>query len=178
MSNPYYPQKSRRRAFAALAITTLLAFYAQPLFAVTQQLVGKWACAGQGAFGDNPGTLFTINEALQLATDATGKVSSGTLIYSAGETCDFTVAAGSTYNVNASNGTGVIDLNLTVPESDEDGDFDCSSIFGASPTVEADIVVVNGAQQFLFTSADDYVTSKAEEDAGDFVPISGQCVKQ
>jgi len=177
MTNLCCPRKSPRRTFAALAITTFLAFYASPLFAVTQQLVGKWACVGQGAFGFNPGTLATINEALQLATDSLGNVNSGTLIYAGAENCDFTVAKGSTYNVNASNGTGVIDLNLNVPETDEDSDFDCDSIFGASPTVESDIVLVNGAQQFFFTGADPYVTTE-ENDAGDFVPISGKCVKQ
>jgi hypothetical protein len=168
--------------FTVILLTLSLAI-AAPGVAVSasKSIKGNWGCYGQGVSGfanASPFPPISFGETIQLAADSNGNVTSGTIRFGDGEVCHLSVASGSTYSID-STGLGDLKLKLTI-NTDVDADIGCSR-FGANPAIDVKILLTSDGEQFFFTSSDDYLTS-ATGDTGftgrDFIPISGQCVRQ
>ena len=180
---------SRRsnKVFARWDVTVILLTLALAIAApgvalsASKSIEGSWGCYGQGVFGQSPPLAIpfrsiSFGDTIQLTADSEGNVTSGTILYGAGEICHFSVASGSTY---ALDGTGLGDLSLKLTiNPDDDSDIDCSSRFGSSPAIDFKILLTSQGEQFFFTHSDDFITSATELTGGDFNPISGQCIKQ
>lgn len=147
----------------------------------SNSIEGSWGCYGQGVFGQSPPLAIpfrsiSFGDTIQLAADSKGNVTSGTILYGAGEICHFSVASGSTYTLDGA-GLGDLKLNLTI-NPDDDNDLDCSLRFGKTPAIDFKILLTSQGTQFFFTHSDDFLTSATELTGGDFFPISDQCIKQ
>jgi len=126
------------RSLFVLALALIFATLSPSAFAVSQPIPGKWACIGQGVFGTaSSGVTSSSVENMSFTTDAKGNLTSGIFIITSGgfepqlsgQTCRFPLNGGG-YSVGTGNGIGRLDLFGVVPSTDEDGSFNCGSLFG------------------------------------------------
>lgn len=143
-------------------------------------LTGNWGCLGTGA-SENSTSLksFSIGEVIQM-TAGNNAISRGSIVFNGGsEACQFTITGGN-YLLNLA-GVGTLDLQISIPASNPEGDFTCDELLGlpsgmTSTVMHYDVVVAAGAKQISFSSQDDFVDQAP--DKGDFPSLGGQCLRQ